>query len=67
MSNKLKTISKVELEHFIAEKVSVYLDEDCSCHISNINTPYINSEEDVAETDKRAMTFDTEISYLEGD
>lgn len=67
MSNKLKTLSKNELQDFIAQKVSNYLDEDCRCHITNMDTPYINSEADIAETDERNMTFNVKISYNEGD
>lgn len=67
MSNKLKTLSQNDLEHFIAEKISAYLDEDCNCHISNLNTPYINSEENVTETNKRDITFNVQISYMERD
>ncbi len=65
MSNKLKTLSVVELEHFIAEKASGYLDEDCECKVSNLDTPYINSEEDIAETNERSMTFQVKLSYSE--
>lgn len=65
MSNKLKTLSKVEIEHFIAEKFSAYLDEDCNCHISNLSTPYINSEAHIAETDERTLKFEVKISYKE--
>ncbi len=66
MSNKLKTLSVVELEHFIAEKVSEYLDEDCECLVSNLDTPNINSEADIAETNERSLTFDVKLSYKEG-
>ncbi len=65
MSNKLKTLSVKELERFIAEKVSAYIDEDCHCTVSNLDTPYINSEEDIAETDERTMTFEVKLSYNE--
>ncbi len=65
MSNRLKTLSKNEIEHFIAEKFSAYIDEDCSCSIQNLSTPNINSEEDIVETNERSLTFDVKLSYKE--
>lgn len=65
MSNKLKTLSASQLEHFISEKVSEYLDEDCSCTVSNLNTPNIDSEADIALHDDRDITFEVRLSYAE--
>lgn len=63
MSNKLKTLSESQLETFIAEKVGEYLDEECSCEVSNLNIPNIDSEADIALHDKRSITFDVRLSY----
>lgn len=63
MSNKLKTLSASQLEHFISEKVSEYLGEDCSCTVSNLSTPNIDSEADIALHDDRDITFEVRLSY----
>lgn len=63
MSNKLKTLSASQLEHFISEKVSEYLGEDCSCTVSNLSTPNIDSEADIALHDDRDITFEVLLSY----
>lgn len=39
MSNKLKTLSKIQLETFIAEKAGAYPDEDYTCEVSGLSTP----------------------------
>lgn len=65
MSNKLKTLSSTQLEHFIKEKVDAYLDEDCLCSVNNLDIPYIDTEADIGETDERNLTFDVKISYEE--
>lgn len=65
MSNKLKTLSATQLEHLLAERASEYLDEDISCKVSNINTPNIDSEADIALHDKRDITFEVQMSYSE--
>ena len=65
MSNKLKTLSASQLEHLISDTVSKYLDEDCSCSISNIDTPHIDTEADIALTDTRDITFEVRLSYTD--
>ena len=65
MSNKLKTLSASQLEHFIKEKVDEYIGEDCTCKVSNMSTPNIDSEADIAIEDERNITFEVEISYME--
>lgn len=65
MSNKLKTLSVHQLENLIADAVGEYLDEDCSCRISNLDTPNIDSEADIAIEDERKLRFDIELSYRE--
>ncbi len=65
MSNKLKTLSVHQLENLISDAVGEYLDEDCSCQISNLDTPNIDSEADIAIEDERKLRFDIELSYRE--
>ncbi|SMO51531.1 hypothetical protein [Fodinibius sediminis] len=63
MSNKLKTLSSLQLETLISDAVSDYIGEDCSCQISNLDTPNIDSEADIAIEDKRTLHFEIELSY----
>ena len=65
MSNKLKTLSANQIEELIAERISRYLDEECTCTISNLSTPNIDSEENIALHDKRSITFEVQLSYKE--
>lgn len=65
MSNQLKTLSKVQLESLISKTISEYLDEDVNCDISNLDTPNINSEENIGHHNKRLMHFEVDLSYRE--
>ena len=65
MSNKLKTLSASQLEHFISDKVSKYIGEECSCTVTNLDTPHIDTEADIALNDERDMTFEVRLSYKE--
>jgi hypothetical protein len=65
MSNKLKTLSVQQLETLISQTIGNYLDEECECKVTNIDTPYINSEEDIAIEHKRSLNFEVELTYLE--
>lgn len=65
MSNKLKTLSPTQLEHFIKEQVDEYIDEDCRCSVTNLDVANFNTEADPGETDRRNLTFDVKISYEE--
>ena len=65
MSNKLKTLSASQLETLITKAVSDYIEEDCSCQISNLDTPNIDSEADIAIEDKRDIQFNVKLSYQE--
>lgn len=67
MSNKLKTLSPSQLEHFITEKVNEYIGEDCSCTVENMNTPNIDSEADIALEDQRSISFEVTLSYVDKD
>ena len=63
MSNKLKTLSKSQLESFIVEKVSEYVGEECFCEISDLSVPNIDSEAHIALHDQRDITFNVKLSY----
>lgn len=65
MSNKLKTLSASQLEHLISNKVGEYLGEDCSCTVSNLDTPHIDTEADIALNDKRDLTFEVRLTYTD--
>ncbi len=65
MSNKLKTLSASQLETFIAEKVSDYLNEECECEVSNLDVPNIDTENHPALHDSRTITFEVTLSYNE--
>lgn len=65
MSNKLKTLSASQIESFIKEKIDEYIGEDCRCKVSNMSTPNIDSEADIALEDQRTISFEVELSYEE--
>lgn len=65
MSNKLKTLSASQLENLISNAIGDYLGEDCSCKISNLDTPNIDTEDHIATEDKRSMHFEVDLSYHE--
>lgn len=63
MSNKLKTLSSSQLETLIKKQVDDYIKEDCTCSVSHLSTPNIDSEEDLALEDTRSITFEVKLSY----
>lgn len=65
MSNKLKTLSASQLENLISDAIGEYLNEDCNCKITNLDTPNIDTEDHIAIEDKRSMNFEVELSYTE--
>ncbi len=65
MSNKLKTLSAAQIEKFLRSSVSDYLEEECNCEVTILDTPNIDSEADPAIEDKRTLHFEAEISYRE--
>lgn len=64
MSNKLKTLSPSQLEHLITKRVSEYIGEECSCTVSSMSTPNIDSEADIALDDDRSIQFEVKLSYV---
>lgn len=65
MSNKLKTLSVKQLEALIGKTIGDYIDEKCQCVVRNLDTPYIDTEEDIAIEDKRSLKFEVELTYIE--
>lgn len=65
MSNKLKTISKVQFEHLISKAISEYLDEECECRITNLDTGNFDASDNVGVHEKRKVQFDVQLSYKE--
>lgn len=65
MSNKLKTLSAVQLENLISNAVGEYLQEECECKITNMDTPNIDSEDHIAIEDKRSIHFEVDLAYYE--
>ncbi len=67
MSNKLKTLSAATLEDLIASQIGEYVNEDCDCSVSGLDTPYIDTEADIGDQQERNMTFHVKLSYQESD
>lgn len=67
MSNKLKTLSKSQLETLISERVSDYLNEEVECSVRHTDIPNIDDEHNVGHGNKRTMTFRADLSYTETD
>ncbi|MDZ7681815.1 MAG: hypothetical protein U5J63_08945 [Fodinibius sp.] len=49
----------------LSEAVGEYLNEDCHCTVSNLDTPNIDTEDHIAIEDKRSMRFEVDLSYKE--
>lgn len=67
MSNKLKTLSAKQLESLISRAVGDYLNEECNCDVSNLDTPNIDTEDHMGVHDTRTLRFDVELSYRDED
>lgn len=67
MSNKLKTLSKSQLNTLISKSISEYLEEDVECNVRHTDTPNIDDEDSVEHSNKRTMTFKADLSYQESD
>lgn len=65
MSNKLKTLSARQLESFISESVSDYLDEEVECNVGNLSTPRFDEEDEEAIKNRRDLHFSVELVYNE--
>lgn len=65
MSNKLKTLSASQLESFISEAVSNYLDEEVECSVGNLSTPRFDEEDEEAIKSRRDLHFSAELVYNE--
>ena len=67
MSNKLKTLSKSQLNTLISKSISDYLDEDVTCNVRHTDIPNIDDEDKIEHNNKRTMTFRADLSYTETD
>lgn len=67
MSNKLKTVSKSQLETLISKAVSDYLNEDVECNVDYTDVPNIDDEDKIEYNNKRRMNFRANLSYQESD
>lgn len=65
MSNKLKTISAGQLEHLISKAVSEYVNEDCDCKVTNLDTENFDYEDNVGVHNKRKIEFKVSLNYYE--
>ncbi|MEX0648939.1 MAG: hypothetical protein WEA56_01550 [Balneolaceae bacterium] len=65
MSNKLKTISVGQFEHLISKAVSEYVNEECECKVTNLDTADFDYEDNVGVHEKRKVSFDVTVSYKE--
>lgn len=64
MSNKLKTLSRKQLEDLISSSVGKYLKEDCDCKVSNMSYEDFN-DEDVDVEDGRSISFEVKMHYTD--
>ncbi|HKL14451.1 MAG TPA: hypothetical protein VJ915_02390 [Balneolaceae bacterium] len=67
MSNKLKTLSKSQLETLISKSLGEYLDEDVNCKVHHTDIPNIDDEDKIEHNNKRTMSFRADLSYEETD
>ena len=67
MSNKLKTLSKSQLETLISKSLGEYLDEDVNCKLHHTDIPNIDDEDKIEHNNKRTMSFRADLSYEETD
>jgi len=63
MSNKLKTLSRKQLEDLISNAVGSYLDEDIACKVERMSYESFNDENEVALDDKRDVKFRVSLEY----
>ncbi|HKJ31458.1 MAG TPA: hypothetical protein VKA34_06495 [Balneolales bacterium] len=63
MSNKLKTLSRKQLEDLISNAVGEYLDEDIDCEVERMSYESFNDENEVALENKRDVSFRISLAY----
>ena len=63
MSNKLKTLSRKQLEDLISKAVGEYLDEEIECDVERMSYESFNDENEVALDDKRDISFRISMAY----
>lgn len=65
MSNKLKTLSRVQLEELISDAVGNYLDGDIDCKVDRMSYEHFNDEDEIALKDDRSITFEVRLHYMD--
>ena len=63
MSNKLKTLSRIQLEELISKAVGDYLEEECSCKVTEMSYESFNDENEIALNDDRDVSFRVRLKY----
>ena len=63
MSNKLKTLSRKQLESLISKAVGDYLEEDCNCKVTKMSYESFNDENEIALNDDRDISFNVRLQY----
>jgi hypothetical protein len=67
MSNKLKTVSKSQLETLISEALSDYLEEEVHCDVQFTDVPNIDDEDKLEYGNKRTVNFKAHLAYEESE
>lgn len=65
MSNKLKTLSRTQLERLISDTVGDYVDGDIDCKVSRMSYEHFNDEDEIALKDDRSITFEVRLHYMD--
>ena len=65
MSNKLKTLSRTQLERLISNVVGDYVDVDVDCKVSRMSYEHFNDEDEIALKDDRSISFEVNLHYTD--
>lgn len=65
MSNKLKTLSRTQLERLISNVVGDYVDGDVDCKVSRMSYEHFNDEDEIALKDDRSISFEVNLHYMD--
>lgn len=65
MSNKLKTLSRSQLESLISDTVSNYIDDEIDCKVSRMSYEHFNDEDEIALKDDRSISFEVRLHYMD--
>ncbi len=65
MSNKLKTLSHVQLERLISRAVGKYLEEEVDCKVLETGYEDFSQEDEIALKDDRSITLRLRLHYMD--